>query len=183
MKYRGFIALETPEPVRKSLSERLFAWNKTPGVNWVREENLHLTLLFLGDVEATRIGVVDYTLAECLDDQHPYTMRIKGLELFPARQPRLIWASLEADTQAIFKLHKTLYYQLKQLAPEIDAKALKLHVTLGRIKADLPLWLEEEILKSQVDTANYSYDAISLYRSVLKADGPVYQIINQYKLI
>ncbi|MDP2174018.1 MAG: RNA 2',3'-cyclic phosphodiesterase [Candidatus Cloacimonadaceae bacterium] len=182
MKTRSFIALETPPAVHRSLCERLAAWNKIPCVNWVKPENLHLTLIFLGDVEAVRMGVVDFTLHECLEDQHPFLMRLKGLELFPAHQPRLILASLESSTDAIFKLNKTLYYQLKKLAPEIGDKALKLHITLGRIKRNLPYPLEDEILQSAVDKNDYPYDTINLYRSILKPDAPVYQILNQYKL-
>lgn len=182
MKYRSFIALETPEAVHKSLVERLLYLKTNRGVNWVKEQNLHLTLLFLGDVESTRIPVLEKILTEHAARQEAFPLALKGLELFPAKAPRLIWASLESQDDALFRWHKDLLKAVRGEGFEPDVKPLRLHITLGRIRSALPVPLEREVLQSTINKGIYSYDTLTLYRSVLKPEGPVYHVLHQYKL-
>ncbi len=182
MNYRCFIALEAPDEVRRDLEARLFAFRRQPGVNWVKEANLHLTLLFLGDVDSARIPELEQVLAKELRGLAAWPLRMRGLELFPARQPRLVWASLESQDRAVFDLHKSLLGAVRQSGIEPDPKPLKLHITLGRIKAQIPATLEREILQSEVNREFHAFGQVTLYRSVLKPEGPSYTVLNQYNL-
>ncbi|MGC9361734.1 MAG: RNA 2',3'-cyclic phosphodiesterase [Candidatus Syntrophosphaera sp.] len=182
MKYRTFIALEAPEPVHKSLAERLMFLRPVQGVKWVRDQNLHLTLLFLGDVESTAMPVLEKTLAGHAQGQKAFNLNVKGLELFPAKKPRLVWASLANPDKDLFDFHKDLINSIRREGFEPDIKPLRLHITLGRIRSPLPVSLERDIMQSDVDTGTYAYDKITLYRSVLKPEGPTYHVLEQYKL-
>jgi 2'-5' RNA ligase len=182
MKYRSFIALEAPAPVYRSLAERLKHFQPVRGVNWVPPQNLHMTLLFLGDVDSERIPELQTILKEASGHSAPFQLALKGLELFPARSPRLVWASLASETQDIFTWHKGLLKDVRATGFEPDVKPLKLHITLGRIKSFLPVDVEREIMQSETDKDNYEYDTITLYRSVLKPDGPVYHVLDQHRL-
>ena len=182
MLYRTFIALEAPDPPRQCLVEKL-RWLRThPGVSWVKEENLHLTLLFLGDVDSDRIPDLISILAEAAGRGAPFELELKGLELFPWRAPRLIWSSLGARDDALDRWHRRLLSDIRKEGYEPDAKPLKLHVTLGRIKSALSPTLERDILQSEVEKGFFAYDTLSLYRSVLKPEGPTYHILEQFKL-
>lgn len=182
MNYRCFIALEAVEAVRRNLEEHLSRFRVQLGVNWVTPANLHLTLLFLGDVEAALIPDLEKILADSAKQAAAFPLALQGLEIFPAKQPRLIWATLAAQNEDIFRWHKDLLASVRAAGFEPDAKPLRLHITLGRIKSALPVWLEREIMQSAVDSATYPYDTITLYRSVLKPEGPTYHILNQCKL-
>jgi RNA 2',3'-cyclic 3'-phosphodiesterase len=182
MKYRTFIALETPQQVHTCLTERLLAFRNNHGVNWVAENNLHLTLLFLGDVEQGMIPELKETIKQTVKGLRTPELALRGLELFPARAPRLIWASLDCKNDIIYSLHKELLYPIRQMNIEPDIKQLKLHITLGRIKSSLPVSLEREIMQSPVKKDFFGYNTLTLYRSVLKPGGPTYHILEQFSL-
>ena len=182
MKYRCFIALEAPDPVRASLSARLNELKRNPGVNWVKPENLHLTLLFLGDIDVMELSELEGAIASVCANCEAFELQMLGLELFPAKAPRLIWADLRSQDDSIFQLHKRLLSAIRGLGYAPDAKPLKLHITLGRIKSALPVWLEQSIMQSRIESGVHAYDRISFYRSVLKPEGPTYHLIKHYDL-
>ena len=105
MNYRTFIALEPPKTVFLNLKEKLNAFTSTQGVNWVKEQNLHLTLLFLGDVDSNRINELSVILEESAE-KPPFQSFTSGLELFPYREPRLIWATLVQQDDSLLQWHK-----------------------------------------------------------------------------
>lgn len=182
MNYRCFIALEAPSAAQSCLADRLRLLRSQPGVKWVEERNLHLTLLFLGDVDSVRVPEIESCIESCTADCRPFQLALRGLEIFPPRSPRLVWASLAQQDAQFFALHKELLGALRREGFTPDAKPLKLHITLGRIKHALPVSLEREILASALDTSVQAYDTLTLYRSVLKPEGPVYHVLKQYKL-
>ncbi len=182
MTYRCFFALEVPEPLRANLVHTLRDISKIPGVNWVPPQNLHLTLLFLGDVKQELVPALTQIQLDSSDIWKSISMSARGIELFPAKAPRLVWVNLQAEDRSIFDLHKELGRQIRALGIELDAKALKLHITLGRIKAQLPPQVERSLIESPLDTQYLIYDQLTLYRSVLRPEGPVYSIIEQSKL-
>ncbi len=182
MNFRCFIALEAPSAAQSCLAERLRLLKTQPGVKWVEERNLHLTLLFLGDVDSVRIPEMEDMIDSCAAGCQPFQLALRGLEIFPPRSPRLVWASVAQQDAQLSALHKELLGALRREGFTPDAKPLKLHITLGRIKRALPVMLEREILASGLDNSFQAFDTLTLYRSVLKPEGPVYHVLRQYKL-
>lgn len=182
MNYRSFIALEVPTPPRECLVQKLRWLRPNPGVNWVKEENLHLTLLFLGDVDSARIPDLAAILKEATESSGPFQLALNGLNIFPNKFPRMIWAGLSDEGDKLSVWHKRLLGEVRRAGFEPDPKPLKLHITLGRIKASLPATLERDILQSEVEKGFYAYSRVTLYRSVLKPEGPSYNILEQYIL-
>jgi len=182
MTQRCFIALEPPEPAAKCLREALRAFSHNPQVKWVPPENLHLTMLFLGDTDTGLIPEIASILQSRADEFSAPKLALCGLELFPSRNPRIVWASLQGGDDAVFRLHKALLKDIRAIGCAPDAKALKLHITLGRIKSSMPVVLEGQILQSPVDNGYFHYTRLSLYRSVLRPEGPTYHILQQFEL-
>ena len=182
MNYRSFIALEAPEALRRSLTERLRLWRAQRGVKWVEDQNLHLTLVFLGDVESDRIPEVEALLEEHLAGCAPFRLEPRGVEIFPAREPRLIWCSLSSADERLQRLHRELVSSLRRTGFAPDAKPLKLHITLGRIRQALPPALEREIMAGEIDTAARDFHTLTLYRSVLRPEGPLYHELRRFRL-
>jgi 2'-5' RNA ligase len=184
MKFRTFVALELPEIHRQAINSHLSIWSRsyTNGINWVKPENLHLTLLFIGETQSGDIAQIKEALFELMLKKESFELGCLGFELFPAVEPRLLWVKLDTPDKGIFTFAKDLNKAVRRFGYEPDAKPLKLHVTVGRIKARQPVWMEAEFLKPELPGQTALYDTVTFYQSVLKPDGPVYSPLEQYAL-
>ena len=119
---RLFVALEIPAAVRENLAkliEELRALDASASqskARWVRPENLHVTLKFIGQVDAERLDAIRAALAE-VRSERPVELRFRGLGFFPNdKRPRVFWAGIAASLN------------LALLAAAIDARLGKLNV-------------------------------------------------------
>ncbi len=184
MQIRTFVALEVPDEPKQQLAEYIEVWKRSfpKGINWVKPENLHMTLLFIGDSESSLVPKMSKNIGKACESLEPIAMNILGLELFPSINPRLLWAKLDTEDKSIFKLPNALMHQLQSFGLEPETKPLKLHITMGRIKAPQPNWVEREFLQANVSSDSYHYDTVTFYKSTHGKDGPVYTILEQYVL-
>jgi len=185
MKLRTFIALELPYAQKEAILEHLNIWSKVhkSGINWVKPDNLHLTLLFIGDTLSGDIPDLKEELFKAVVNLPCFRMKCLGFELFPAKEPRLLWVKLEAEDDGVFRFAKQLNRLVRDFDYTPDAKALKLHITAARIKSPQPAWLEEEFLKAALPQDFGCYDTVTFYQSILKPDGPVYISLEQFSMI
>ena len=129
---RLFIAIEIPENIRAGFASLLKEFRAVaPNVKWVRAENLHLTLKFLGETEPAKLGPLQNVLV-AVRSPEPVTLEFRGLGFFPnEKRPRVFWAGMQASAN------------LKSLAADIDQAAHRLgfpledrpftpHLTLAR---------------------------------------------------
>lgn len=184
MKLRTFIALEVPDVHRQPIASYLAGWSKAhkQGINWVSGQNLHLTLQFIGDTHSGDIPQLKEDLFRLCIKTPAFEMNCLGFELFPARQPRLLWVKLETADKGIFTFAKDLNRTVRELGYEPDSKPLKLHITAARIKVQQPAWLEQEFMQSGLPAEPAVYGTVTLYQSILKPDGPEYIPLQQYEL-
>ena len=184
MKIRSFIALELAPEVHSILKDQLASWKAAypAGINWVREENLHQTMLFLGDIDPVIIPDLETMLDELCANQAPFQLKLTGFELFPAKKPRMIWAQLETPDERAQKFNRLLLHAAKELGLEPDEKPLRLHITMGRIKAPQSPAIEAEFIKAPCATTMLPFGLLSLYQSVLQPEGPIYTLIKQIEL-
>jgi 2'-5' RNA ligase len=184
MKLRTFIALEVPDVHRQPVAQYLAGWSKVhnQGINWVSSQNLHLTLLFIGDTHSGDIPMLKEELFRICLKTSAFEMKCLGFELFPARQPRLLWVKLDASEKGVFNFAKELNRSVRSIGYEPESKPLKLHITAARIKVQQPAWLEQEFMQSSLPAEPALYSTVTLYQSVLKPQGPEYIQLQQYDL-
>jgi len=184
MADRIFVALELPAAHTEILQSCLSRWSRAypKGINWVKPANLHVTALFVGDVESGVLPQLCEAVSELADRFAPFELALSGCELFPAIEPRLIWVKLSARDQRILALPKALARSLRNLGCEPDIKPMKLHVTLGRIKFLPHNFDERGILGAPIQAEHLPYSRLSVYKSILKPEGPTYHLIEQYDL-
>jgi 2'-5' RNA ligase len=185
MNLRTFLALEVPDTHKQAILGYLNKWSKLyrNGINWVKPENLHLTMLFIGDTQSGDLPELQEALFNLIIKKAGFSVKCLGFELFPARDPRLIWIKLETEDNGIFSLAKEMNRTIRDFGYVPDTKSLKLHITVGRIKSQQPVWLEQEIMQSELPSDAALYDEVTFYQSVLKPDGPVYTPLQQYRMI
>ena len=184
MQVRVFLALELPSALKKELETVVarYGHRTEKGANWVKPENMHLTLLFIGEMAENRLAEIDEVLQRLLRGFPPFKFSAAGLELFPANNPRLLWLKLDKLNDDIFMLHRRIKRELSSLELEFDHKALRLHITLARLKSALTPELERELMQYDIKNTSLDYNSICLFRSVLSPSGPSYSIIERYNL-
>ncbi len=151
----------------------------------VEPNNLHYTLLFLGEVPKAKIDILKREL-EHVKHVSPFDLELKGIGVFPnLGRPRVFWVSSGKGSEELIKLAKEVRNVLKPLGHK-DSKSFKPHLTIARIK-----WLEPKsgetirsLIQSYEETSFGSQlvSQFSLVSSTLTPQGPVYQSIKDYSL-
>jgi 2'-5' RNA ligase len=134
---RLFVALEIPTEVRDefaALINELRAADSSFSKNrarWVRPENLHVTLKFIGHVDNGKLDAIRAALGEVRFDS-PVELRFRGLGFFPnAKRPRVFWAGMEASPD-LAPLAAEIDTRLKKLGILSETKEFAPHLTLAR---------------------------------------------------
>jgi RNA 2',3'-cyclic 3'-phosphodiesterase len=169
---RQFLAIPLPDDIKKSIEGITGPFRGIPGVRPVRSENLHLTLLFIGDQ-----GSEEKTQKIRQISFRPFELSTTSVELFPERKPRLIWIELETPGE-LSALHGKLagIYKMEE--------EFRAHITIARIK-----WLSPENRKLLMELTGqlnpfkigFRADHFNLYSSELKPDGPKYRVVESFK--
>ena len=179
---RLFVALEIPFAVRENLAALLESLRAVSSqTRWVRPENLHVTLKFMGEVPETKLAATRSVLAGVRSDQ-PVTVDFRGLGFFPnEKRPRVFWAGIEASPN------------LKTLAADIESVVEKLgipreqrpfspHLTLARFE---PPGLPEKLRSAIQENAAREFGSLRtnqyhLIESKLKPSGAEYTTLESF---
>ena len=148
---------------------------RVPAVRWVRDENVHVTIKFLGNVAATQLDVLRQTLSPVLSRIGPFTVRVRGLGAFPSpKRPRVVWVGLASDD--LPRLAAAVEAALGPVGFAREERPFRSHVTLGRIDAAQAWAPLADALRSHVsdDFGSCRVEELVAYRSVLQRTGAVY---------
>jgi len=154
-------------------------------VKWVQPENIHLSLKFLGDVDAAREPELRAALkraAGTLSEPRPLTLQVTGLGVFPDyHRPRVLWAGVTPDP-ALELLQHGVEQAFAPLGFPTEARPFRPHVTLSRAAraardARPRAFAGLEELLSGIDfDETVTVTDVDLMQSTLQAEGPVYQV-------
>jgi RNA 2',3'-cyclic 3'-phosphodiesterase len=141
---RLFVALLMPESVTRALgqveAELKGLWR---GVRWVAPENLHVTLRFLGEVDAGRLGPVREALRVAAAVSDAFAVAVAGLGGFPSlRRPRVLWAGVVEGQEALTRLAFRMEEALSAAGFPKEERSFQAHVTLGRAKSSAAIRTE-----------------------------------------
>jgi 2'-5' RNA ligase len=134
---RAFIALELTEPVRTALTRLTAEWQQLGAqVSWVRAENLHLTLVFLGEIEVRRLGMACRQMDAAALDVSSFALTASGTGVFgsPA-SPRVLWSGFAETPAPLTTLQQRLTVGLADRGFKVSRKEFRPHVTLGRVRS------------------------------------------------
>ncbi len=125
--------------------------------------------------------LTDFIQSE-LQDKDTLLMQNPKLSLVPSKNPHILWIEMEPEQNWIYSFAKRLRNFLSDLGYETDKKKLYFHITLGRIKGALPEYFIDYVMKKTISRISIKLDTITLYKSALHPDGPVYETISKFKL-
>ena len=138
-RIRTFIAVGIDKIVRDhavALQEAL--GRSGADVKWVEPENLHVTLLFLGEVDDRELPAVCRVVADVAAGLAPFEMSVEGAGAFPnARRPKTLWVGVGEGLEELVTLHDALEPPLLDLGCyRREERQYTPHLTLGRVKGE-----------------------------------------------
>lgn len=180
---RTFIAIELDDRLRDSvnrLERQLQEQNAARLVRWVAPQNIHLTCKFLGDTPSGQLPALKDALARAAQGIAPFTLEARGLGCFPnARRPNNLWVGLTGDVDSARRLVRQLEDACAAVGFPRDPRGFTPHLTLGRVKRDLPSDQRARAgqLVSGLETISLGKihaGQVHLIKSDLRPAGPVY---------
>lgn len=144
-------------------------------VTWVKPENLHLTVQFIGEVDAAVGAAIKAALAPPLRVPS-FDLTIHGTGTFPPRRsPRVIWAGLANGVEGLRSLAGEVRSRLRSVVPASDEREYQPHLTLGRVKN--PAGLKSAAVLEGLEDVHFGrvhVEAVTLFESRLASKGPTY---------
>ncbi|MDR4492984.1 MAG: RNA 2',3'-cyclic phosphodiesterase [Nitrospirales bacterium] len=180
---RAFLALSLPPRVREDLNTLQQKIRPVlPPVNWVRPENVHVTLKFFGSITSDMVDQLFEALRGMSSLVSPFSLNIQGIGVFPhTRSPRVLWAGLTGSVDRLLELQERIQMVLEPLGFPVEEKSFHPHVTLARIKSDGGkvgrALTAGGVLESQEVVSVLMVDRMVLYRSEISSTGPRYKVL------
>jgi 2'-5' RNA ligase len=178
---RAFVAVEIPDDVKDEICRLISHFShKGYPVHWVRRENLHLTLVFLGENPPEFTAKVKAQLARAAAETAGFALGMKGLGVFPSeRSPRVIWLGVEPGKTELTALAACVLRELVTIGFIPEKRPFSAHLTIGRVKEPLPD--VRSILERECVSRAFPVDEVVLFQSHLRPTGPVYERLGQYR--
>ncbi len=182
---RAFVAIKIDTRVAQRIGEAQSNLNTAfTGIRWVKPENLHLTLKFLGSVGDDKVTPIADALGRALHLTPCFSVACRGLGVFPdIRKAKVLWVGLEGKPLA--HLAATVEDALEPMGFAREKRAFKPHLTIGRwrdsagrsdlLRRELERWQRQDFGTSKVNE-------VILIQSVLKPTGAAYTPLKIFSL-
>jgi 2'-5' RNA ligase len=179
---RAFIAVEIPDDVKQEVTRITEGFMRlSEPIRWVNRQNLHLTLVFLGENPLDFIDRVKEQLTAVSEQFTRFELSLKNLGAFPnERAPRVIWVGIEDGARELCELARNTQQSLVSIGFIPEKRPFSAHLTLGRVKG--PVRDIKPILSRSLASRRFPVERIVLFRSYLQPTGPTYERLAEFVL-
>ena len=175
--HRLFVAIRPPEDIRDLLID---AMGDSPELRWVQDENLHLTLRFIGEVE--RPLADDLAIALSRVRSAPFDLRLSGVGMFERRSGGALWAAVQPK-EPVAALAAKVERACAAAGLEPERRAFHPHITLARFKRHSATAAQAFLERNRaLATPAFAVDRFILYESHLSRHGAHYEAVAEYRL-
>lgn len=185
-RLRTFIAVELNDDIRARLISLQQLLGRTGAdVKWVEPDNLHITLLFLGEVDERALNDVCGAVTEACATVPPFFLSVQRLGSFGnPRRPRTLWTGVREGHEELVGLHDKIEKPLLNLGYRREDRAYTPHITLGRVRSERGV---EGLIRALGTQANWlggeaEVSEVVVMSSELLPEGPVYSILSRAEL-
>jgi 2'-5' RNA ligase len=173
---RCFIAVNIPKEIKDYLADiilQLDKQNHQVKIKWVEQENIHLTLTFLGEITDKQAALLLENLIEIKFE--PFIVNLDNISAFPnIDQPRVLKIGIMDKTGQLRQINSEIKQLLPKLKIAFDDKPFSSHLTLGRMRDG-----ESRVnLKINVEPLSFQISNFDLMKSQLTPTGPIYTKLN-----
>jgi len=182
---RTFIAIEikNTDVLRKLVEIRDYILTSNAELKPVEDENIHLTLRFIGEIPSSLVRAVCTEISSIKAEK--FDIHVKGIGAFPSLlRPRVVWAGVEEGSDKLRELYMLVENRLRKLGIPREREEFIPHITLARVKGyrniDKLVKLIGELINT--DFGFTLVDEVFVKKSVLTPSGPIYSNICSVKL-
>lgn len=177
---RLFFAVEVPDGMRKRIDELLAAERrKGLPVKWVKFENLHITLKFLGETSEEKRRRITPVVEKIAGKHTDFQLNLENFGCFPdIRNPRVVWIGVGQGADELKTIAGDLEEELVHFGFKKERR-FHAHLTIGRVKKRCKL---DDLIAGEFKTDPFRIKEFVLFKSTLTPEGPVYEILQKFTL-
>ena len=185
---RLFVAIDLDAAARQAIADEqkrlMRAFGRTDrSLRWIQPDQMHLTLVFIGNVEDPRAEkIVDTMRADIAVP--PFTIAFGGTGVFPPHgAPSVLWLGVSRGTLEAVELQRTVADRLEKVGVARERRPYHPHLTLARWRTSRPSDRQRVVEAGRdADVARVEVGAVVLYRSHLSPAGPTYAVLTSASL-
>ena len=184
-RWRVFCAINLPPAVREQVQQhiaRLRAAVPEARVSWNRDDKLHLTIKFLGDITPERVGDLSLAAAQAVSAMKPFTLAAEGCGAFPPRgEPRVLWIGIEDAAGELARLYERLEEQCSIQGFTREQRPFRPHLTIARVRSpQYARRLAANHKELGFGRTEFSVSELLVIRSELGSEGSRYTEISRH---
>ncbi|PLX32889.1 MAG: RNA 2',3'-cyclic phosphodiesterase [Ignavibacteria bacterium] len=175
---RSFIALYPDPAARTHITDFLRELRtRDRSVRWEHPDKVHITLKFLGDVEAAVLDAITADLKARIADQSTFSARIDRTGAFPnLRRARIVWLGFAGEEQQILQLQRGTEEVCAAHGLEPEQKKFTPHFTIGRVRRNADIGsLENDIAACSFQPVPVQFTAVRIMESTLTPQGAIHK--------
>lgn len=175
--HRLFVAIRPPQAIRDLLID---AMDEGPDFRWQDEEQLHLTLRFIGEVERPLASDIAAALQTIRANR--FELRIRGVGRFEQRNSGALWAGVE-PREAVAALSSKIERMCQEAGLEAERRAFHPHITLARWKGRRSREVQDFLERRRgLSSELFEVRDFILFESRLSRHGAHYEEVERYRL-
>ena len=179
---RLFIATPISRQVETELANIIYQLKSVAGnVRWVKPENIHLTIKFLGETDDSLVEHLSEIIDKTSRETNILDFKISKIGGFPNLiRPRALWSGLEGDHIELERLAGSLDERVHKLGYAKETRKFRPHLTLGRVKKPQALPQLAHFIESyKIEAMPFQIDRLTLFKSTLTPRGPIYERLHE----
>ncbi|MFH1120195.1 MAG: RNA 2',3'-cyclic phosphodiesterase [Bacteroidota bacterium] len=152
-------------------------------IKWVELQSIHLTLKFIGDTNPDEIPHIVSALGKACEEIEPFELNIADTGVFGSNyNPKVIWFGITPN-EILRKLAQNVSSNLETVGILGDRQNFVPHLTIGRIREIKDKKYFQQLMGRfhQVELQNQLVTGFELYESILRREGPIYNVLETYR--
>ena len=186
-KIRTFIAIPLPADIHSYLKQLVGVYRALcaeSSVRWVKTENIHLTMRFLGDTDANTLPNLYEEIDRVAAVVPAFTISLGQLGCFPnQKRPRVIWIGVDSDSTWLTTLQESIEQCVSSLGWKSENRKFHPHLTLGRVKNSKSVKQARFPWGEPVAAKKNNVRVVNVYESKLQPSGAVYTLRHSSNLL
>ncbi|UCH96742.1 MAG: RNA 2',3'-cyclic phosphodiesterase [Candidatus Aminicenantes bacterium] len=182
---RVFIGIKLDERVHDEIEKFLKSFKKISSpVRWVKPENVHITLKFIGEVSEEKYSHIERRLSEAEFSTGPFDLRLAGCGKFGRGNTlNIFWIGI-VPSDPLTQIFKKIETTLAKAGIEKEKRQFKPHITVGRNKKNFNFKSFFQLIEENSDRliSEFTVSHFQVFKSQLRPEGPIYTVLKEISL-